>query len=100
MSAQDIILRPIITEASMEAMDDNKYTFEVATDANKTQVRQAVEELFQVKVVKVNILNVRGKLKRMGRYAGYTRKRRKAIVEVAEGQPIEIFPTTDEDSEE
>ncbi|KAA9232578.1 50S ribosomal protein L23 [Aerococcus mictus] len=100
MSAQDIILRPIITEASMEAMDDNKYTFEVATDANKTQVRQAVEELFQVKVVKVNILNVRGKLKRMGRYAGYTRKRRKAIVEVAEAQSIEIFPTTDEDSEE
>lgn len=99
MAAQDIILRPIITEASMEAADDNKYTFEVAVNANKTQVRQAVEELFDVHVVKVNILNVRGKMKRMGRYAGFTRKRRKAIVTVAEGQSIQLF-AADVESEE
>ncbi|AMB99148.1 50S ribosomal protein L23 [Aerococcus urinaehominis] len=91
MSAHDIIIRPIITEASMEAMDNNKYTFEVQKGANKTQVKQAIEEIFDVEVEKVNIMNVKGKLKRMGRYAGYTRNRRKAIVTLAEGQSIEIF---------
>ncbi|MCZ0718056.1 50S ribosomal protein L23 [Aerococcus kribbianus] len=95
MLAQEIIIRPIITEQSMMAMEDNKYTFEVDRRANKTEVKQAVEELFDVKVEKVNILNVRGKLKRMGRYAGFTRKRRKAVVKVAEGQSIEIFGADD-----
>ncbi len=72
-------------------MDENKYTFEVAVKANKTEVKQAIEELFNVDVKNVNIMNVRGKLKRMGRFAGYTRKkRRKAIVTIAEGQSIEI----------
>lgn len=95
MLAQEIIIRPIITEQSMSEMDENKYTFEVDTRANKTQVKQAIEEIFEVKVEKVNILNVRGKLKRMGRFSGYTRKRRKAIVKVAEGQSIEIFGAED-----
>lgn len=91
MELHDIILRPIITEASMLVMDDKKYTFEVDVRANKTHVKQAIEKLFDVEVEKVNIMNVRGKLKRMGRFAGYTRKRRKAIVTIAEGQSIEIF---------
>ncbi|OYQ68085.1 50S ribosomal protein L23 [Aerococcus sp. 1KP-2016] len=91
MLAHDIIIRPIITEESMKIMEDNKYTFEVATKANKTQVKQAIEELFNVDVKNVNIMNVRGKLKRMGKFAGYTRKRRKAIVTISEEQSIEIF---------
>ena len=78
-------------------MENDKYTFEVDRRANKTEVKQAVEDLFDVKVVKVNILNVRGKLKRMGRYAGYTRKRRKAVVKIQEGQSIEIFGGDDEE---
>lgn len=96
MLAQEVIIRPIITEQSMGEMEENKYTFEVDRRANKTEVKQAVEELFDVKVQKVNILNVRGKLKRQGRYAGYTRKRRKAIVKIAEGQSIEIFGADEE----
>lgn len=91
MLAHDVIIRPIITEESMLKMDENKYTFEVAVKANKTEVKQAIEELFNVDVKNVNIMNVRGKLKRMGRFAGYTRKRRKAIVTIAEGQSSEIF---------
>ncbi|WAT24835.1 50S ribosomal protein L23 [Aerococcus urinaeequi] len=91
MLAHDVIIRPIITEESMLKMDENKYTFEVAVKANKTEVKQAIEELFNVDVKNVNIMNVRGKLKRMGRFAGYKRKRRKAIVTIAEGQSIEIF---------
>ncbi|MCI7240210.1 50S ribosomal protein L23 [Aerococcus suis] len=97
MLAQDVIIRPIITEQSMIEMENDKYTFEVDRRANKTEVKQAVEDLFDVKVVKVNILNVRGKLKRMGRYAGYTRKRRKAVVQIQEGQSIEIFGGDDEE---
>ena len=97
MLAQDVIIRPIITEQSMMEMENDKYTFEVDRRANKTEVKQAVEDLFDVKVVKVNILNVRGKLKRMGRYAGYTRKRRKAVVQIQEGQSIEIFGGDDEE---
>jgi len=73
----------------MLATDEKKYTFEVDVRANKIQVRQAVEEIFGVKVEKVNILNVRAKFKRVGRYGGYTNKRRKAIVKLAEGQTIE-----------
>lgn len=98
MTAHDIIKRPIITEASMEAMDDNKYTFEVDAKANKTAVKHAVEEIFDVKVKKVNILNVRGKLKRMGRYAGYRRSIRKAIVTLKEDYSIDVFG--DDEAEE
>lgn len=92
MDARDVIKRPIITEASMLAVDEKKYTFEVDVHANKTQVRQAIEEIFDVKVEKVNILNVRAKLKRVGRYAGYTNKRRKAIVKLTESsKDIQLF---------
>ena len=67
MEATDVIKRPIITEASMLAMDEKKYTFEVDVRANKTLVKQSIESLFGVDVKNVNIMNVRGKLKRMGK---------------------------------
>jgi large subunit ribosomal protein L23 len=92
MDARDVIKRPVITERSMNDLNDKKYTFEVDVRANKTQVKQAVEEIFGVKVEKVNIMNYKGKFKRMGKYTGYTNKRRKAIVKLTEdSQEIEIF---------
>lgn len=91
-NARDIIIRPIITEKSMKLMDaDNKVTFEVAKGSNKTEVKQAIEEIFNVKVEKVNILNVKPKKKRMGKYVGKTKAVRKAIVKVAAGQDINLF---------
>lgn len=72
MAAQDIIIRPVITEKSMAGIANKKYTFEVAKDANKIEIAKAVEELFDVKVTKVNTLHVRGQLRRQGRTQGYT----------------------------
>ena len=77
MDAQDIIIRPIITEKSMNGAAMKKYTFEVAKNAEKIQIKKAVEELFGVKVEKVNTLNVRGRLRRQGRHQGYTRSWKK-----------------------
>ena len=92
MNLLDVIKRPVITEKSMNAMEANKYTFEVDTRANKTLVKQAVEAAFDVKVKDVNIVNVRPKFKRMGKYAGYTKKRRKAIVTLtSDSKAIELF---------
>ncbi|MFC6316383.1 MULTISPECIES: 50S ribosomal protein L23 [Lapidilactobacillus] len=92
MAAHDIIIRPIVTEQSMNIMEDKKYTFEVAVNANKIAVRHAIEEIFGVSVKEVNILNVRGKKKRYGRYEGYTKKRRKAIVTLTpDSDEIKIF---------
>ena len=72
-TAQDIILAPVITEKSMSGIADKKYTFKVAKDANKVEIAQAIETLFKgTKVAKVNTISVRGKMKRMGRYSGYT----------------------------
>ena len=68
MAAQDIIIRPVITEKSMSGMASKKYTFEVCKDANKIEIAKAVEELFGVKVSKVNTLHVRGHMRRQGRY--------------------------------
>ncbi|ASE36684.1 MULTISPECIES: 50S ribosomal protein L23 [Staphylococcus] len=90
MEARDVIKRPVITEKSSAAMAEDKYTFDVATTANKTQVKIAVEEIFDVKVDKVNIINYKPKKKRMGRYQGYTNKRRVAIVKLSEGS-IDLF---------
>ena len=73
MAAQDIIIRPIITEKSMAGIGGKKYTFEVAKDATKIDIPRAVETLFDVKVQKVNTMNVRGHLRRQGRSQGYTR---------------------------
>ena len=90
--AQDIIVRPIITEKSMDGLAERKYTFEVAKNANKIEVKKAVETLFGVKVAKVNTISVKGKKKRMGRNEGYTASWKKAIVTLAEGsKTIEFF---------
>ena len=90
--AQDIILRPIITENSMDGIADRKYTFEVAKDANKIEIAKAVEELFGVKVAKVNTINMLGKQKRMGVHSGYRADWKKAIVRLADSsKTIEIF---------
>ena len=74
----DIILKPVISEKSMDDAAQKRYTFKVATSANKTQVRHAVEEIFGVDVDRVNIMNVRGKLKRMGRNVGMTAASKKS----------------------
>ena len=88
---RDIIIRPLITEKTMKMQDaDNKVTFEVARSANKTQVRIAIEEIFNVKVEKVNIVNVRPRAKRVGKYEGTTSAVRKAIVKLAEGNKINL----------
>lgn len=92
MDARDIIKRPVITEASSEAMSEKKYTFEVDVRANKTQVKDAIQEIFGVEVEKVNIMNYKGKFKRMGKFGGYTNKRRKAIVKLTQdSKEIEFF---------
>ncbi|MDD6043672.1 MAG: 50S ribosomal protein L23 [Eubacteriaceae bacterium] len=91
-SAYDVILKPVITEQSMDKAAEKKYTFKVATDANKTQVRLAVEEIFGVEVKKVNIMNYDGKMKRMGRTQGRTASYKKAIVTLTENsKEIEFF---------
>ncbi len=90
-TAQDIILKPVITEASMEDLQAGKYTFKVAKNANKTEVKEAVEEIFGVKVAKVNTMHVRGKTRRMGRNEGTTPSWKKAIVTLAEGSKTIAF---------
>ena len=92
-TAQDIILKPIITEHSMECLQQGKYTFKVAKGANKIEIAKAVEQLFKgTKVKKVNTVSVRGRKKRMGRSEGYTSDWKKAIVTLAEGsKTIEFF---------
>ena len=88
----DIILRPIITEQSMEEADNLKYVFEVAVDAEKIEIRRAVEELFGVEVMSVNTMNVPGKMKRMGVHLGRRKARKKAIIRLREtSKPIELF---------
>jgi len=92
-SAYDIILRPIITEQSMEHLDIKKYAFEVARDANKVEIRKAVETIFGVKVEKVTTLNMQGKLKRTGRYPeGRRAAWKKAVVKLTnDSKTIEFF---------
>ncbi len=90
---QDIILAPIITEASMAGIPMKKYTFKVATTATKVDIARAVEQLFKgTKVSKVNTVSVRGRLRRQGRYVGYTAKSKKAIVTLSQdSKGIEFF---------
>ena len=94
--AQDIILKPIITEASMVGAANEegkrKYTFAVAKGSNKPEIAKAVEELFKVKVEKVNTLNMKGKLRRYGRFEGYKSDWKKAVVTLtANSKSIEFF---------
>ena len=91
MTAYDIIKRPIITEQSMEQTEMKRYTFEVAKDSNKVEIRQAIEAIFNVSVVKVNTLNVKPKPKRVRYQVGQTRTWKKAMVTLKEGDTIELF---------
>lgn len=90
---REIIIRPIITENSYDMMEENVYTFEVAKDSNKVEIRQAIEALFNVHVTKVNTLNVKSKPKRLRQQPGRTRTWKKAMVTLAEGETIELFAT-------
>jgi large subunit ribosomal protein L23 len=88
----DVIIKPVISERSMDDAANKKYTFKVATSANKTQVKHALEEIFGVEVAKVNIMNVQGKVKRMGRTVGRRPASKKAIVTLTEkSKEIEFF---------
>ena len=91
-NARDIIVRPLVTEKTLKAQEDNNtVVFEVKKGSNKIQVKQAIEEIFNVKVESVNIVNVKAKPKRMGRYVGKTNAVRKAYITLAEGSNITIL---------
>ena len=91
MNSYDVVKRPIITEKSMKLVESGKYTFEVDRRANKTEIKNAIEELFKVDVESVNIINGLKKEKRVGRYTGLLPAVTKAIVTLEKGQSIEIF---------
>ena len=91
-TAYDIIIKPIITEQSMEATEEKKYVFQVANDANKTEIKKAIEEIFGVKVEKVNTIRMEGKMKRMGVHIGRRANWKKAMVKLtADSKTIEFF---------
>ena len=91
MDARDVLIRPVISEKATDLLQDGKYTFMVPIKANKVQVRQAVEQIFKVKVVSVNTVRMQGKTKRMGKYVGKRSDYKKAIVTLAPGNQIETF---------
>ncbi len=86
-----IIVRPLITEKNTTLMESNQYCFEVLRDSSKPEIKHAIETIFNVTVLKVNTINVRGKMRRRGRETGYTRDWKKAIVTLIAGDRIEIF---------
>ena len=91
-TAYDIIIKPVITEQSMEATEEKKYVFQVANDANKIEIKKAVEEIFGVKVEKVNTLRMEGKMKRQGMTSGRRASWKKAMVKLtADSKTIEFF---------
>ena len=90
--AQDIIIKPIITEASMDRLSDKMYTFQVCKSATKPEIAKAVEEMFGVKVERVNTINMKKKPKRLGVHFGYTSEWKKAVVTLtADSKTIEFF---------
>ena len=91
MHSYDVLRRPIITEKNTLLVGLNKYTFEVAPDANKAQIREAVEKAFKVNVTKVNVIHVPGKMRRAGRRRGMTSAWKKAVVTLEPGNRIELF---------
>lgn len=95
MSARDVIIRPVVSEKSYALIEENSYTFLVHPDANKVQIRQAVEEIWGVKVLSVNTINRKGKLKvsRITRSRGKRANTRRAVVKLAPGDKIELFET-------
>lgn len=91
-SAYDVIIKPVISERSMDIAQENKYTFIVAKNAKKTEIKKAVEEIFDVDVKKVNTINMDGKVKRLGRNIGKRADYKKAIITLEEGsKEIEFF---------
>ncbi|MBC7075275.1 MAG: 50S ribosomal protein L23 [Syntrophomonadaceae bacterium] len=88
---RDIIIKPVVTEKSMNLLAENKYTFIVDKRANKTEIKNAIENIFNVRVEKVRTMNVKGKPKRLGRFEGRTPNRKKAIVTLKPGQKISLF---------
>ena len=91
-NSHDVIISPIITEASMARLADKKYTFKVASDANKIEIKKAVEEIFKVSVAKVNTISVKAKNKRVGYHFGKTSEWKKAIVTLTpDSKTIEFF---------
>lgn len=90
---RDIIIRPIISEKSYDMIEQNRYTFEVAKTSNKTQIAQAIAEIFGVTVKDVNTMNVTGKPRRLRYAKGKTRDWKKAVVTLKEGDTIDIFPS-------
>jgi large subunit ribosomal protein L23 len=91
MNDYQVILRPLITEKNTNLMMFNKYCFEVARESTKPQIKRAIEAIFDVAVVSVHTINVRGKKRRRGREYGYQRDWKKAIVTLAEGDRIDLF---------
>ncbi len=91
MEARDILVKPIITEKTTALMEEGKYTFRVPLAANKIEIRQAVEQIFKVKVEAVNTMRYEGKMKRLGRYQGRRSDWKKAIVTLKPGETIEFF---------
>ncbi len=87
----DIIKRPLITEKTMELVEQGKYTFEVMQGVNKIEIKNAVEQLFEVDVIGVQVINVRKKRRRVGKYEGLTPAIRKAIVTLPDGQSLDVF---------
>ncbi|HQN74657.1 MAG: 50S ribosomal protein L23 [Candidatus Izemoplasmatales bacterium] len=91
MDKYQVIKRPIVSEKSTKLAEQRKYTFEVDRKANKIQIKEAIEAIFNVKVEKVNVVNTKAKAKRVGQYSGFTAAVTKAIVTLQEGHKIDIF---------
>jgi large subunit ribosomal protein L23 len=92
---RDLIKRPVITERTSDFMEQRKYVFEVDLKANKTEIKQAIEQIFKVKVVNVNTLRMPAKPKRYGKHSGYTSEWKKAIVQLsADSTPLEYFESS------
>ncbi len=91
MELWEVLRKPIVTEKSTMLQEQNKYVFAVATDANKAQIKQAVEKAFDVTVKAVNVMSVHGKMRRIGRHAGHQSDWKKAVVTLLPGQKIEFF---------
>lgn len=92
---RDLIKRPVITERTSDFMEQRKYVFEVDLRANKTEIKQAIEEIFKVKVTNVNTLRMPAKPKRYGKHSGYTSEWKKAIVQLsADSKPLEYFESS------
>ena len=91
MHIYEVLRHPVVTEKSTRLVEQSKYCFEVASEATKPQIKEAVETAFKVKVASVNVMNVRGKLRRRGRWQGMTRSWKKAVVTLEKGHKIELF---------